>query len=88
MTVTCAVRVEDGSVAEARLAVGSVGPRPVRAADAEGLLVGGRVGDPVASAAESAASVAGAVEDANGSVEYKENLVRVLVARALAEALA
>ncbi|HKP18110.1 MAG TPA: xanthine dehydrogenase family protein subunit M [Gaiellaceae bacterium] len=85
VTVTCAVRSENGGVADARIAVGSVGVVPVRATEAERLLASGQ---PVTAAAEAAAGVAGAVEDANGSVEYKENLVRVLVERALMEALA
>jgi CO/xanthine dehydrogenase FAD-binding subunit len=42
----------------------------------------------LAEAAELAAEAAGAVEDANGSVAYKEQLVRVLVRRSVAEALA
>ena len=45
-TVTCLVRVEGGSVAEARVAVGSVGPVPVRAAEAERLLAGLDAGAP------------------------------------------
>ena len=36
--------------------------------------------------AEAAAEESGAVGDANGSEEYKRQLVRVLVGRALAEA--
>jgi CO/xanthine dehydrogenase FAD-binding subunit len=35
-----------------------------------------------------AAEASGAVEDANGSVEYKEQLVRVLVERCVTAALA
>jgi carbon-monoxide dehydrogenase medium subunit len=84
VTVTCLARVEDGQVTSARVAVGSVGNRPQRALDAEAALVGmpadgldGRV----STAAEAAAEAADAVEDANGSVEYKRQLVRVLVAR-------
>jgi aerobic carbon-monoxide dehydrogenase medium subunit len=84
VTVTCAVRADGGSVAEARIAVGSVGVVPVRAVEAERLLTDGQ---PLAAASASAAAVSGAVEDANGSVEYKENLVRVLVERALQEVI-
>ena len=87
VTVTCAVRVEGGSVVEARIAVGSVGPRPVRAVEAERVVAGASTDAPFTAAAESAAAAAGAVEDANGSVEYKENLVRVLVDRALRQAV-
>jgi aerobic carbon-monoxide dehydrogenase medium subunit len=77
VTVTCAVGGDD-----VRIAVGSVGVRPVRATEAERLAAGD-----TPRAAEAAAEVCGAVEDANGSVAYKENLVRVLVERALGEAL-
>jgi aerobic carbon-monoxide dehydrogenase medium subunit len=92
VTVACLARVESGRVAEARVAVGSVGPVPVRAADAERLLQGLEPATidagMLARAAEAAAEAARAVEDANGSVEYKEHLVSVLVRRTFAEALA
>jgi carbon-monoxide dehydrogenase medium subunit len=77
------VRVTEGSLAEVRIAVGSAGPVAVRATVAESLLLGGVAVDEVAAAA---AEASGAVEDANGSEEYKRQLVRVLVGRALAEA--
>jgi carbon-monoxide dehydrogenase medium subunit len=88
-TVTCAVRVAGGRVEEARIAVGSVGPRAVRATEAERALTGADAADPapLAAAAALAAGAAGAVEDANGSVEYKEQLVRVLVERSCREAV-
>jgi carbon-monoxide dehydrogenase medium subunit len=82
-TVAAWVRVADGSPAEARIAVGSVGPVAVRATEAETLLLGGAATEEVAAAA---AKASGAVEDANGSEEYKRQLVRVLVGRALVEA--
>ena len=86
-TVACAVRVEGGTITEARVAVGSVGPRAVRV---ETGLAGAAIedGDALRRAGERAAEAAGAVEDANGSVEYKEQLVRVLVERCLRDALA
>jgi aerobic carbon-monoxide dehydrogenase medium subunit len=77
------VRIAEGRLAEARVGVGSVGPVAVRASAAESLLLGGAAVDEVA---EAAAEASGAVEDANGSEEYKRQLVRVLVCRALAEA--
>jgi aerobic carbon-monoxide dehydrogenase medium subunit len=90
VTVTCVVRVEDGLVSSARVAVGSVGNRPQRALDAEASLVGGpadELGARLGDAAEAAAEAAQPVEDANGSVEYKRQLVRVLVARCAAGAV-
>jgi carbon-monoxide dehydrogenase medium subunit len=88
-TVTCAVRVEGGTVAEARVAIGSVGGRAVRASTAETRLTGAAPDDvaAVAEAAEAAAEAAGAAADANGSVAYKEQLVRVLVERCFREAV-
>lgn len=83
VTAACLVRIEEGTVVEARIAVGSVGPRPVRAARAEEALVGKSPADTdaLAEAAVQAAQASGAVEDANGSVEYKTELVRVLAER-------
>ncbi len=97
-----AVRLENGSVAEARIAVGSVGPKPVRVPEAEELLRGKNVGDllgiPMESGSQSGASVldeagrmaAQAVQpmdDLHGAADYKEHLVRVFLERVLAEAV-
>jgi aerobic carbon-monoxide dehydrogenase medium subunit len=91
-TVACLVRVEDGLVAEARVAIGSVGARPVRASAAEELLTGVSANklDPnlLGQAGEKAAEAAGPVDDAGGSADYKAQLVRVLVERAVREAVA
>lgn len=89
-TVACAVRVAEGTVVEARIAVGSVGARPVRASAAEAILAGKPTGDAtvLAEAAGLAAAAAEATEDANGSAEYKTELVRVLVERCFRDATA
>ena len=88
-TVSCAVRVSDGAIADARIAVGSVGNVAVRASEAETLIVGTTAGDEqaLAAAGAKAAAMSGPVEDANGSAEYKAHLVEVMVVRALREAL-
>jgi aerobic carbon-monoxide dehydrogenase medium subunit len=88
-TVTCAVRVADGAIADARISVGSVGNVAVRAGEAETLIVGTTARDEAALAAAGAkaASMSGPVEDANGSAEYKAQLVEVMVVRTLREAL-
>jgi carbon-monoxide dehydrogenase medium subunit len=83
-TVAAWVRTAEGRVAEARIAVGSVGPRAVRASEAEQLLT---AGSPLEEVAHAAAEASGAVEDADGSAEYKRQLVRVLIGRALRDAL-
>jgi CO/xanthine dehydrogenase FAD-binding subunit len=57
---------------------------------ADEALIGKRATDTaaLAEAAILAAESSGAVEDANGSVEYKEQLIRVLVERCVTAALA
>ena len=91
-TVTCLARVVEGVVAEARVAVGSVGARPVRAPAAEQVLTGApaeEIGTGLlAEAGERAAEAAAPVDDATGSAEYKAQLVRVLVERTFREAVA
>jgi len=52
-----AVRLENGSIAEARIAVGSVGPKPVRVPEAEDFLVGKNVNDLLGHASQAGASV-------------------------------
>jgi aerobic carbon-monoxide dehydrogenase medium subunit len=89
-TVTCLARVEDGQIRSARVAVGSVGNRPGRAPDAEAALTGAPadgLDGRAAEAAEAAAEAADPVEDANGSVEYKRQLVRVLTERCVRAAV-
>ena len=76
----------------ARVAVGSVGPVPVRVGEAERLLTGLDAELPdeavVALAAEAAAEDAGPTADANGSVDYKRALVATLVRRTFVAACA
>jgi aerobic carbon-monoxide dehydrogenase medium subunit len=88
-TVAAAVRAENGRIVDARVAVGSVGPRAVRAAAVAEALLGRAAEDTeaIVEAGALAAEHSGAVEDANGSVEYKQQLVRVLVERCVSAAL-
>ena len=90
-TVTCLVRAQHGELADVRIAVGSVGPRPSRAREAEervaGAAVGELDGDLLDEAAILAAEASGAVDDATGSADYKADLVRVLVTRCLRRAV-
>jgi aerobic carbon-monoxide dehydrogenase medium subunit len=80
-----------GRVGEARVAVGCVGPRPERITAVERALrgadvaeVGRRAGELGALAAESADPD----DDLHGSAEYKRDMVRVFVSRALTLAAA
>ena len=84
LTVSCFMRAEDGQVAEARIAVGSVSATPSRVSEAENLLLGLHVesgADQLRVAGEIAADAVAPLADLNGSVEYKRNLVRVFVSR-------
>jgi carbon-monoxide dehydrogenase medium subunit len=91
-TVACLARVADGVVADARVAVGSVGARPVRSAQAEARLMGMPAAEPdpavFREAGDRAAEDAAPVDDATGSAGYKAQLVRVLVERTFREAIA
>jgi carbon-monoxide dehydrogenase medium subunit len=92
ITVSVRLCAADGALTRTRIAVGSVGPRVERALAAERQLDGATVDAAEAVAIDhAAASAAAEVEpsaDANGSVEYKRQLVRVLTARCLRAALA
>lgn len=91
VTVSCLVRVTAGRIADAHVAVGSVGVRPARARDAESILAGMDVADLdlaiLAAAGERAADASDPVTDANGSADYKHHLVGVLVGRAVRMAI-
>jgi carbon-monoxide dehydrogenase medium subunit len=92
VTVAATVTLRDGAVAEARIAVASVGLRARRAHGAEEALIGVHPAtaraEALAGIGEAAAAECEPVADANGSVEYKRQLVRVLTARCVADALA
>lgn len=92
ITVSVRLCATDGGLTRMRIAVGSVGARVERALTAEQQLdrVSVEAADVVA-IRQAAASAAAEVEpsaDANGSVEYKRQLVRVLTERCLRDALA
>jgi xanthine dehydrogenase FAD-binding subunit len=77
---------EDGSIAEARLALASVAPTPIRAPTAERKLVGERPsGALFEEAGRLAAQDARPISDTRGSAAYRRTLVAVLMARALAD---
>jgi carbon-monoxide dehydrogenase medium subunit len=71
-----------------RIALGGVGPTPVRATQAERVLEGKAAeASRIAMAAEAAASDAHPTEDLRGSVRYKKAMVEVYAARALGRAV-
>ncbi len=91
--VAAALDVQDGVIADARLALGCVGPVASRLTRSEDALRGERadaLGEGAPALRESArlaAEDAAAIDDLHGSAEYKEHLTGVFVERALLEAL-
>jgi aerobic carbon-monoxide dehydrogenase medium subunit len=90
ITVTCQLRLDSERLVDVRLAVGSAGLRASRAGAAEELLSGAsaaKLDGAIERAGVLVADAADPIEDANGSVEYKRNLVAVLSRRAVREAI-
>jgi carbon-monoxide dehydrogenase medium subunit len=92
VTVSCLAQLVGGRIAQARIAVGSVGLRPVRVAAGESALVALDAARPdpdlLAAAGRAAADASGPIADSNGSADYKRHLVGVLVGRAVLAAIA
>ena len=84
--VAAAVRVEGGSIAEARIGLTNMGPSPVRASAVEAALVGASSIEAIAAAAEQAAAGASPNTDIHADAEYREHLARVLTRRAVSAA--
>jgi carbon-monoxide dehydrogenase medium subunit len=83
--VAAAVRRENGSIAEARVALTNMGATPIRASGVEEALAGAAL-DGIGAAAERAAEGTSAPSDLNGKADYREHLARVLTRRAVTTA--
>lgn len=84
--VTVAVRLEwdEERVADARIALGAVGPHPIRARQAEQLLVGTSLGaDAIAAAAAAAAQGCEPFTDGIATDWYRRRMIGLFVGRAL-----
>jgi len=89
-TVGVAVQLalDDGRIASAGIGLTSVGPRNVKATDAEASLQGPEPTDAAfAEAGRLAARAADPASDLRGSADYKRHVVQVFVQRGLARAL-
>jgi carbon-monoxide dehydrogenase medium subunit len=77
----------DGKIADARIALGAVAPKPLYAADASAFLIGkAATSDNFAQAGELAKKIATPISDMRGPADYRTHLVGVLVERTLATA--
>lgn len=84
VSVAAAVRLEGGSIAEARVGLGNMGATPVRATAVEAALVGQpATAEAVREAAARAADGTSPVSDINGDEEYRRHLATVLTRRAV-----
>lgn len=82
--VAAAVRVEGGSVADARIGLTNMGSTPLRATAVEQALTGQPASaEAIAAAAEHAADGTDPPSDVNGQADYRRHLATVLVRRAL-----
>lgn len=84
--VAAAVRRENGSIAQARVALTNMGPTPVRASGVEAALLGAGDLGSVKAAAARAGEGTSPPSDVSGSAEYRRHLAGVLTARAVAAA--
>jgi carbon-monoxide dehydrogenase medium subunit len=83
------LRFEDGRIIEARIGLGGATDRPLRIAAAEALLTGTDGGPGIVrEAGNIAAETIDPLEDIHASAEYRRDLVRAMVGRALDQASA
>jgi aerobic carbon-monoxide dehydrogenase medium subunit len=82
-------RLQDGKIADARIGVGGAEARARRIEDAEAVLNGQTPSDKIfRAAAEAAADAVDPLEDHQTSADYRRDLVRAVVRRALEQAAA
>ena len=83
------VTVADERCKEARIALGSVAPTPIRATEAEEILQGQKLSEKtIARAAEAAAESVTPITDVRSTAIYRKEMVKVLVKDALEKAVA
>jgi carbon-monoxide dehydrogenase medium subunit len=84
VAVAATVRVEGGSIAEARIGLTNMGSTPLRATAVEAALVGAEAtDDAVRAACEAAAEGTNPPSDLNGSADYRRALAPILTRRAV-----
>ncbi|MCX2734073.1 xanthine dehydrogenase family protein subunit M [Saccharopolyspora sp. NFXS83] len=85
--VAAAVRVDGGTIAEARVGLTNMAATPIRASGVERALVGApATADAIRQAARHAAEGTSPTADASADVDYREHLAEVLTGRAVSAA--
>lgn len=88
VAVAAAVRVDGGSIAEARVGLTNMGSTPVRATSVEQALVGQpATAESIREAAAHAAEGTSPPSDGNADAAYRQHLARVLTSRAVSAAV-
>jgi carbon-monoxide dehydrogenase medium subunit len=88
VAVAAAVRVDGGTIAEARVALTNMASTPVRATSVEQALVGRQATpEAIRSAAQHAAEGTSPPTNADADAEYRKHLARVLTSRAVSAAV-
>jgi carbon-monoxide dehydrogenase medium subunit len=84
VAIAAAIRVEGGSIAEARVGLTNMGTTPIRATGVEQALVGQpATADAVRAAADRVTEGTSAPSDADAAADYREHLAKVLTGRAV-----
>lgn len=87
VAATVTVEADGERCREARIALGSVAPTPLRAKAAEAMLAGEKLGERLLSAVgEAAKGAANPLSDHRGSAAYKREMTAVMTGRALTQA--
>jgi CO/xanthine dehydrogenase FAD-binding subunit len=87
--VTAVLRLDAGSVSDARVAITALAPTIRRVAEAEAALIGSDGGEEaIAAAARAAASGSSPITDVRSSAEYRSAMANVIARRAIVIALA
>ena len=89
VNVAVMVTLADGKCSDAKIALGSVAPTPIRAGKAEEVMKGEEMDKgAIDEASEAAAEAASPISDVRSTAEYRKEMVRVLVKDALEMAIA
>ena len=87
--VAAILTMDDGQCQDAKIVLGAVAPIPMRAAEAEKVLRGEKIGDAlIEEASQAALNECCPITDVRASAEYRREIVRVFIRRALKEAIA
>jgi carbon-monoxide dehydrogenase medium subunit len=87
VSAAAVLRLENGAIADARVAFGSAAPTARRVPEAEAMLRGQKpTEEAFRAAAEAARPLCDPVSDARGSASYKTDMVPVFIRRALVQA--